>query len=184
MDKHAFKMERPERVAELNPTVTLKKAGFKDGDILCDIGAGTGLFAIAAAGITQNTVYAVDINEDVLQVVAEKARKANLGNLVIVKADGFAYAIASETVDYALIATVLHEIENKEDLLAEIKRILTENGKLVVIEFKKRQTPLGPPIPRRIDREEVLALAFEHGFTGADAFDLGENFYCLVLQKK
>jgi len=183
MENQHAKLDRPGRVAELNPTETLKKIGFENGQVLCDIGAGTGLFAIPAARMSKKTVFAIEIKEEYICFLDEKSREENLANLITIKADGFEYAIESLTVDYVLMVTVLHEIENKEAILTEVKRILKGKGKLVVIEFHKRQTSMGPPIPHRIAKDEVIPLCEPYGFTQADSFDLGENYYCLVLQK-
>lgn len=75
------KLENPARVAELSPADTLTRAGISDGDAVCDIGAGSGLFATAAAGLTHAAVYAVDTDADILARLAEKARAEGLSNL-------------------------------------------------------------------------------------------------------
>jgi Methylase involved in ubiquinone/menaquinone biosynthesis len=175
------KLENTARLAELNPHETLKRIGLKRGDAVCDIGAGSGIFTIAAAKLTDNTVYALDINEELLQVIREKANNEKLGNVLAFKVNGFSYDIAGGSVDIAVMVTVLHEIEEKDELLTEIKRILKKNGKLAVIEFHKTKTPLGPPEDDRVSREEVLSLCQKHGFMMEDSFDLGVNLYCFVF---
>ncbi len=182
MDHKQEKLENPARLAELNPEATLKKIGIGKQDVVCDIGAGSGIFAIAAATITQNTVWALDINEELLRIIREKAERVKLANVKTSKVNGFEYGIAAGSVDIVLLVTVLHEIGEKGALLAEIKRILKKTGKLAVIEFHKAATPLGPPEAHRIAREEVFAACGESGFTSTDSFDLGDNFYCVVLR--
>ena len=67
--------------------------------------------------------------------------------------------------------------------LEEVKRLLKNRGKLAVIEFHKRQTPMGPPLAQRLSREEVKELLSQRGFVMQEEFDLGDNFYCLVFLK-
>jgi Methylase involved in ubiquinone/menaquinone biosynthesis len=175
------KLENPARLAELNPEETLKRIGLKNGETVCDIGAGSGIFTIAAARLTDSPVYALDINEELLKVIRDKAGQKKLGNVLASRVNGYQYDIAGGSVDLAMLVTVLHEIEEKDDLLNEIKRILKKTGKLAVIEFHKAKTPLGPPEGPRIAREEVLSLCSGHGLLAKDAFDLGDNMYCIVF---
>lgn len=60
-DKIISKFENQMRIEELNPRNTLIKAGFKDSMVLCDIGAGTGIFAFPASRISSNDIYALEI---------------------------------------------------------------------------------------------------------------------------
>ena len=81
------------------------------------------------------------------------------------------------------MVTVLHEIENKSAFLLETKRILVPTGTLAVIEFHNRQTPMGPPVSHRLGADDVASMAEEGGWTEMKRFDLGGNFYCLLLGK-
>ncbi|WP_291300437.1 class I SAM-dependent methyltransferase [Desulfosporosinus sp. BICA1-9] len=78
--------------------------------------------------------------------------------------------------------TVLHEIENKELMLDEIKRILKPKGKLMIIEFHKRKTPMGPPVDHRISEEYVEEIGNSKGLITFDKFSLGENYYSVVFE--
>jgi precorrin-6B methylase 2 len=75
------RFENPERIKELNPAKTLKRIGLKNGDIICDIGAGSGIFYIPAAKLTSNLVYSLEINDEMLKIIDEKARKEGLSTL-------------------------------------------------------------------------------------------------------
>jgi len=175
------KLENPQRIAELNPTVTLKKAGLVEKSVLCDIGAGTGLFTIPAAKISKNKVFAIEIKQDLVELIRDKAKKESLTNIVALQTDDNKYSIEDKIVDFALMVTVFHEIPEKETLLKETKRILTSNGKLVIIEFHDKLTPYGPPVSHRIGKEETTSICKAHGFSKNKEFDLGENFYCIVF---
>lgn len=176
------KLENPARLAELNPEDTLRRIGLKEGDVLCDIGAGSGIFTIPAAHITHGTVYAIELRADMLDVIAEKVRSAGLGNVMPVLSDGASYAVADGAADIALAVTVLHEIADKAAFLQEVKRLLKPGGRMAVIEFHQRETPMGPPVARRLSQEDVGAVFTDAGFAAQDAFDLGDNFYCIVFE--
>ena len=175
------KLENPARLAELNPTDTLKKIGFGKHDVLCDIGAGTGIFTIPAARITDNTVLALDINDEFLNIIAEKAQKEKLTNIRTLKVTDNYHDIDSQTVDFVLLVTVLHEITDKKALLNEIRKIIKETGKLAIIEFHAKQTPMGPPVEHRLSKDAVHLVCFSHGFSKSKEFDMGDNYYCMVF---
>lgn len=182
MNGKTMKLENPARLAELNPADTLKRLGLKAGHVLCDIGAGSGIFTIPAARITGSTVYAVEISEAMLAVISEKMKAEGLTNVELVRTAGDRYSIAGHSVDVAIVVTVLHEIADKEAFLREVRRLLKPGGLAAVIEFHQRETPMGPPVSRRLSQEDVSGVFAGSGFCLHGAFDLGENLYCQVFK--
>jgi len=182
MDHKQNKLENPERLAELSPKETLKRIGLGEQDLICDIGAGSGIFTIPAAKITKNTVFALEINDEFLDVIKEKARNENLTNIITMKVMDKHYEINSDTVDVIILVTVLHEIDDKPALLTECRRIMKSKAKLAIIEFHKRQTPMGPPVLHRLGKEEVIEMCEMVGLKKSFEFDLGENLFCLLLE--
>jgi ubiquinone/menaquinone biosynthesis C-methylase UbiE len=177
------RLETPERVHELNPAATLAKIGFTAGQVLCDIGAGSGLFTLPAAHITQQTVYALDVNPAMIAAVQAKAKAADLANIDLRKVEGQHLPVPDDSVDLALVATVLHEIPQKGPFIREIQRLLKPDGRLAVIEFHGKATPMGPPSSERLGQDVVIALMEAHDFSVIDQFDLGPNLYCVVFRK-
>ena len=183
MNHKQEKLENPARLAELVPEATLKRLGLTGGDFVCDIGAGSGIFTIPAAKQTRGTVYAVDPNAELLQIIEARSKAEGLTNITILRTGDFNYEIPAESIDLALLVTVLHEIEPKADLLREVVRILKPSGSLCVIEFKKEPTPFGPPIDHRIAIDVVTTVCGDCGFSEHERFLLGENFYCVIFRK-
>lgn len=182
MDMHKEKVdlishyETPERLKELDPSGTLKRLGLKKGRVLCDIGAGTGIFTVPAAKITANTVYAVDVTDDLLNVIAGRIKTENLTNIQLIKPESFSYPIPNCSCDIVLMCAVFHHIGCTE-LLHEVSRILKKDGKLALIEFYKKITPHGPPVENRISRQEIDELACNNGFSFIKESRLGDNYY-------
>ena len=179
-DNKISKFENPIRIAELDPKNTLIKAGFKDGMVLCDIGAGTGIFSFPAAEISSNDIYALEISDSMLELLKERVAERNAGNLKPKKVDSNVLPLDNNSCDMAIMVTVLHEIEDKEAMLTEIKRILKENGRFMVIEFHQRETPMGPPVDHRLGEEYVEEICNSKGLKTVDRFSLGDNCYCVI----
>jgi ubiquinone/menaquinone biosynthesis C-methylase UbiE len=171
------KFENPARLDELKPGATLTRVGLTDGDVFCDIGAGTGIFTVEAAKITRNTIYTIDTSDDMLKMIADKIAKQGFNHVVLINPKGFLYPIADNECDVVLMSTVIHEIDDKASLLNEIHRILKPQGKLVIIEFYAKQTPIGPPVDHRISEEMLKEIASQYGFVRVNQSGLGENFY-------
>jgi len=181
-DSRISKFENPIRLAELNPKNTLIKAGFKDDMMLCDIGAGTGIFSFPATQISSNDVYALEISDSMIELLKNRMAEQKIKNLKIKKVDSDILPLDDNSCDMAIMVTVLHEVENKEFMLNEIKRILKKKGKFMVIEFHKRKTPMGPPIDHRISEECVEEICNSNGLKTIEKFSLGDNFYSAVFE--
>ena len=160
------KLENPVRVAELNPPETLRRIGLKPGDGFIDVGAGTGLFAFEAARLTRGSVYAVEISLEMLRVLAEKRENGGLENVQIL---GGIELVPDGAADLALLCTVLHELDEPMSVLGHIRRALKPGGRLAVIEFHDRATPMGPPAAHRIGEAEAKRLLADAGFSAEAA---------------
>lgn len=181
-DNKIIKLENPVRVAELNPKNSLIKAGFKENMVLCDIGAGTGVFTFPATEISNKDIYALEISDSMLALLAKRMAERNTKNLIIKKVDSTILPLDNNSCDMALMVTVFHEVENKELMIDEIKRILKQKGKLMIIEFHKRKTPMGPPVDHRISEEFVEETGNSNGLKTIDKFSLGDNLYCVIFE--
>ena len=177
MNDKVKKFENPERLKELSPKETLKKIGFKDDMCLCDIGAGTGIFSVEASKISKNDVYALDISQDMIDILNIKKSDENLVNMKVIRVETDTLPIKDNICNIAIMITVMHELENIEIMMNEIKRILKDGGKLFIVEFHKKKTPFGPPEDHRMSIEQVTKICEETGFRVEKSFDLGENFY-------
>ncbi len=172
------KLETPARLAELAPAETLTRLGLSDGMTFADIGAGTGIFTTAAAAITRAKVFAVDPSAGMRTILQEKKNDLGLQQVEILSDIS---ELPKQSVDLALLCTVLHEIQDQEAFLAQIASCLMPSGKLAVIEFHKQATPYGPPPEIRISPEDVLRLAAPAGFVESERFSLAESYYCICL---
>lgn len=181
-DNKIIKFENPKRIAELDPKNTLIKVGFNESMVLCDIGAGTGIFSFSAAQISSNDIFALEISDSMIELLKIRADERNIQNLKIRKVDSTVLPLESNICDMAIMVTVLHEIEDKQFMLYEIKRVLKAVGKLLIIEFHKRNTPMGPPIDHRISEELTEEICNNSGFKTIDKLSLGENFYGIVFE--
>ena len=181
-DNKVNKLENHIRVAELNPKNLLIKAGFQENMILCDIGAGTGVFTFPATEISNNDIYALEISDNMIELLTKRMIERNIKNLKIKKVDSSILPLDNFSCDIAIMVTVMHELDNKELMIDEIKRILKQKGKLIIVEFHKRKTPMGPPVDHRISEEYVEEIGHSKGLKTINKFSLGDNFYSVIFE--
>lgn len=182
IDHRVAKLENPERLRELNPVGTLKKAGLKSDHVVVDIGAGTGVFTLPAASLTSGEVFAVDVNKALLDVLCKRAEALGQENIVALHADVTQARIPDSAIDFALLVTVVHELEEIGATIHALRKMLKPNGKVLVVEFWDCETPSGPPLNHRIAQAEVIELFDCGGFALTKSFTLGLNMYALVFK--
>ena len=89
----------------------------------------------------------------------------------------------SKAVALALLANVYHELECQEDFLREILRTLKPGGRLAVLEWKKEESPIGPPLEEKVTEDEMEKALLASGFDVVDMFYPGPYHVCIVGQK-
>lgn len=176
-------LDSEQRLGILQPEETLRRIGLKEGDVLCDIGAGTGVFAIPAAKMTTNTIYALDVDQEMLDIIAAKAAKEKLTNIELMKVTEDDIGIARGSLDIALMSTVLHHIADQPKYLQKVRDMLKPNGTVAIIEFHKRETGKGPSLEVKIASESLAELLGRTQFKVTETFDLGPDLYCIVAKK-
>jgi len=148
--KHHLNTEK--RKNEMPPKETLVKMSLKEGNNLLDIGAGIGYFSIPAAKIVGNkgSIFAVDTSQEMLNELEQRVKNLDINNIEIIKGEKYDSDIADNSVDYIFLSNVLHEVEDKNKLLSNYLKKLKPNGKIGIIEFKKKEIPKGPPYEHKI----------------------------------
>jgi ubiquinone/menaquinone biosynthesis C-methylase UbiE len=115
------------------PDCALLQAGVGPGMSVLDFGCGPGGFSLAAARLVgpRGRVVAVDIHPLALRGLERAARRRGLGHLQVIHGDAMPQ-VPSGSVDVALLFDVLHEVEEPAMTLAEIRRVLKQDGTLCV----------------------------------------------------
>jgi len=183
--KNKHKLDNEKRRELLPPEETLIKLGLHKGDIIADIGCGIGYFTIPASKIVGESgkVFAMDILPEMLQDVGEKIKDNNISNIEIILTEENDLKLEDNKITIAFISTVLHEADEKENFLNEIKRIISPNGRIAIVEWQKINSEFGPPIDHRLDKVDLIKILDSLEFSNILTIDIGENFYGLIAEK-
>jgi FkbM family methyltransferase len=183
--KNKHKLDNENRRELLPPEETLIKLGLHEGDVMADIGCGIGYFTIPASKIVGDNgkVFAMDILPEMLQDVGKKIKDNNISNIEIILTEENDLKLEDNKVTFAFISTVLHEADEKENFLNEIKRIISPKGRIAIVEWQKINSEFGPPIEHRLDKVDLIKILDTVGFSNISTIDIGENFYGLIAEK-
>ncbi|MCO4760684.1 MAG: class I SAM-dependent methyltransferase [Myxococcales bacterium] len=129
---------------------------------VADIGAGTGYFTMRfAKRLRMGIVYAVDIEQSMVDWVVKRARRVRQENVVGVLATARSPKLPGP-VDVIFVSNTYHHITERRNYFARLQRKLNKDGRVVIVDFKMGKLPVGPPdahkiAPKRIVTEMKLA---------------------------
>lgn len=164
-DAYIAALEDPARDAYQKPHEVIEALAIREGEVIADIGAGSGYFTLRLARHVgpSGHVYAVDVSPDMIRHLNTRVRDAGLLNVssILSPPDD---PLLPRQVDRFLIVNVWHHIEDQAGYLARMKKLLKPGGQIVMIDFHARELPVGPPAGMKIAREDLLEQMTANGF--------------------
>ncbi|WP_085524389.1 class I SAM-dependent methyltransferase [Tuberibacillus sp. Marseille-P3662] len=170
MSGHRFKPENADKLLSddrkqrLPYDQVIDRLALDPNDVVADLGAGNGYFTIPMANHTEETVYAVDIELKMLEMLKKRAKETHVENIEYVNSDLETIPMDDHSIDKVLIAFVIHEVPSVVNTLNEIKRILKPGGTVMVIEWEAVESEDGPPLHERLASKELMKVLQDHGF--------------------
>ncbi len=176
-------LESPERRKTEDPDALWDRAGLRPGETVVEVGAGSGYFAVPAALRVgrDGRVNAVDVSLDLVQYVRERAASEALPQLVGVQSTETSIPLESGIADVVLLANVLHDIP--DSTLAEAVRLLKQSGRFVNVDWRKAETPFGPPYEIRLTPEQAASRIQRQGLRRRAVWEFGPWHYGLTFAR-
>jgi len=169
----------------LNPQEILNQLELKDDMAAADFGSGSGGWAIPLAKILEEgKVYAIDVLEEPLSALKGKTDLANLSNIETIRADlekDKGSGLENDSLDLVLMTNLLFELEEKEKVFKEAKRVLKKEGKILVVDWKI-DSSLGPQ-KGKISVGGVKKIAKDLGLKFEKEIPAGAYHYSLIFTK-
>lgn len=166
-------LENPARDAWQKPAEVVAALGLQPGDVVADVGAGSGYFALRLASAVgpSGRVLAVDVSAPMLDHLRTRALEAGAGNIDTILAPHDDPLLPPGGVDLVFICNTWHHIDGRDAYLSKIRRALAPGGRLVIVDFHE-EAPMGPPRAMKLARARVVdevtragfALTTEHTF--------------------
>ena len=167
-------LESPSRVAGQKVGEVLARLSLTPGMAVADIGAGSGLFTRAIAKIVAptGTVFAVDIQQDLLDYINRRDEQEQIQNVKTVLGEFDDPSLPSRDIDLALINDVLHHIENRAAYLKTLGTYMKQSGRIAIIEMNKDD----PDTPHRDQPELLLSRQDIDQWMSAAGFEPVQEF--------
>ncbi len=157
--------EDPERDKWQKPAEVVQTMNLKPGDIVADIGAGTGYLTrhIAAAAGPEGQAIGLDIEQSMVDYMNEDARRLGLSNYKakIVKTDD--PELEPQTVNVIFLCNTYHHIANRVEYFKNVSQSLQPNGRVISVDFYKN-IDFGPPRDHKIAKEVVIREMKQAGY--------------------
>ena len=175
----------PARDAWQKPAEVVAALALAPGATVADVGAGTGYFsrhlsrAVGAAG----TVLAADTEPALVEHLRRRAEKEGLANLVPILASADNPRLPAGTVDVVLIVDTWHHIDDRVAYARRLAAALDPGGRVAIVDWQKRELPVGPPLDHKLAREQVIDEMTQAGYRLAGEPDLLPWQYVLIFAR-
>ncbi len=158
------------------------------GDRVADLGAGSGHFTRALSRLVgpQGKVFAVEIQKQLAESLAQMARTERLSNVEPIWGDLESLGgtkISDGTLDAVLLSNTLSMLEDKATAFKECARILRKGGKLLVIDWTNSFKGMGPAAHMVVSESLAKDLPLPAGFVFERTFPAGEHHYGLSFRR-
>lgn len=159
-------LERPEREQEERVTKLLKNMDLKPGEVIADIGAGSGYHVVRMAPQVgaSGKVYAVDIQPEMLAYVKKQAKDAGLIQVVTVLGTEKEVRLPKESIDKMLLVDVYHELAYPYEMAISMWQALKPGGKLYLVEYRAEDASVPIKTIHKMSEEQAVKEWHAAGF--------------------
>jgi ubiquinone/menaquinone biosynthesis C-methylase UbiE len=158
------KLEDPDRLDWQHPDVVVDLLGLTGVETVVDYGAGTGVYTLPiAAALPRGRVIAVDLSRDLLDILAAKLTPELAARVQIVATKANEVPLPDGAAEVVLAVNVWHELYDETEALAEMRRLLAPDGRLVIVDWAPIERPVGPPAAHVLSLERTEAIVNSMG---------------------
>jgi precorrin-6B methylase 2 len=178
-------LERPDREAAERTDLLIENLPINPGDKVADIGAGTGYFSLPMARMVgeTGTVYAVDIQPEMLAIIEERAAVEGISNIAPVLATDRNPGLASESINMALFVDAYHEFEWPWEVMSAVYESLIPGGKVVLIEYRAEDPRVQIRKLHKMTEQQARAEMAAVGLVFVENGDILPQQHFLIFEK-
>jgi ubiquinone/menaquinone biosynthesis C-methylase UbiE len=180
------RLDAPERIARLKVDEIVAALRLQSGDVVADLGAGTGVFSLAMARRVGagGKVYAVEIEQGLVDHMTRKAAEQGVANVRPVLGRFTDPALPARDVDVAFMHDVLHHIEAPQAYLGNTVKYLEPSARFAFVEFHHHLGPHKNDPKLGVGKGELDAWMTALGFALVEEIRLFEDQYFVIYARK
>lgn len=179
-------LERAEREEEEKPALLVEALQLTSGDAVADLGAGTGYLSwrLARAVGEKGLVYAVDIQQEMLDLLSQKMAARKVTNIRPILSASTNTHLPTNSIDLAIMVDVYHEFSHPHEMMHSISESLKPAGRVVFVEYRA-EDPHVPIKPlHKMSEAQVRKEAAAHGLEWVKTIRTLPRQHIIVFRKK
>ena len=159
-------LERSEREEEEKTTLLLKNMNLKPGEVVADIGAGSGYHVVRMAPKVApvGKVFAVDIQQEMLDYLSKKLKEQRLKNVELVLGTEKVTGLSQATVDKMLLVDVYHEFSYPREMGQSMYDALKPGGLIYIIEYRMEDVSVPIKLVHKMTENQAIKELKAVGF--------------------
>jgi ubiquinone/menaquinone biosynthesis C-methylase UbiE len=174
-------LESPDRVKGLRIDEIVGKLRLKTGEVVADVGAGTGVFSLPLArAVGSGKVYAVEVDRGLVDYIRTKASTQKVGNVETVLGQFTDPALPSKDVDLAFFHDVLHHIADRPGYLARLVTYMKPSARMAFVEMDAVHGAHRNEPALQLTREQLDGWMTNLGFKRQERADLSQDKWFAV----
>lgn len=179
-------LERPEREKEEHPARLIAALKLKQGQVVADIGAGSGYHAFRMAPLVgpKGKILAVDIQPEMLALIRQKMEQTKVSNIepVLGKIDD--PKLPAESVDLILMVDVYHEFSHPYEMTMAMLKALKPGGRLAFVEFRMEDPKVPIKLLHKMSERQVIKEMSIHPLKHVETIRTLPWQHIIVFEKK
>ena len=175
----------------------ISRLNLKGNEVFMDAGCGDGHVSMEAYDMLgkEATIYSVDVYGPSIEDMEKEVEEKGIKNIIPIQSNiAERIALEDDTVDICLLINVFHHfvaMEENDEAIEELKRIIKPGGKIAVMDYKKMDTGYGPPLRVKSSHEELEEMFAKHGLkmmqldteVGEDLEQGCKSHYLIIFEK-
>jgi ubiquinone/menaquinone biosynthesis C-methylase UbiE len=178
-------LERPEREKEEAPAKLMEALKIKPGDVVADVGAGSGYFTFRLADKVgaKGKVLAVDIQEEMLDLIRKKMKATKTTNVEPVLGEITDPKLPAGGVDLILLVDVYHEFSHPYEMTEAMVKSLKPGGRLVFVEYRMEDPKVPIKTLHKMSKKQVLKEMSVHPLKHVETSDALPWQHIIIFEK-
>ena len=178
-------LERPSREVEERPQTLIKALKLKAGDKVADIGVGTGYFARRISRVIgkKGTVYGVDIQQQMLDLLERNLKSAGINNVKGVLGTIQNPNLPANTIDLALMVDVYHEFSHPYEMMQNICNALKPGGRIAFVEYRMEDPNVPIKLLHKMSELQVVKEATPHPLEWVETISVLPRQHIIIFKK-
>jgi ubiquinone/menaquinone biosynthesis C-methylase UbiE len=179
-------LDRPEREKEEAPTKLMDALPVREGDAVADIGAGTGYFSFRLSDRVgaKGKVYAVEIQQEMLDIIAKRMKARDVTNIELVLGTETDPKLPAGALDLILMVDVYHEFSFPYEMTGNMVRALKPGGRLVFVEYRLEDPMVPIKLVHKMTEKQVIKEMEPHPLRWVKTSEILPRQHIIVFEKK